>query len=677
MASNLASINQRKFAVLVGIDLYHEIDTNQNLAGCVNDVNLVSKFLENFLQIPRSQITTLTAPNKTGFRVNVAAPGAPTGQNFEKALNKLESEPEGAFIYIQYSGHGDRCPTRYQTLKGNGAQDEVLCTWGNYMTDVRLGEILDRLAQKHTVCVVLDCCHSGGADRKDMEIDEDEKIRCRSIYAGQTYNMIPTLDEDGEDDEDVATTLESSLTNRRDAAPRESYLYRARNYNLIAAAQANQSAKERRFNDTHGNSAVGGVLTHHLMESLPHLLQSLYPVTYGQLQSVLDVQVRRTVSRNARKVQEPEHMGDPNRLLFNTGSNDARPPTLLANVNSAGMGSIKINRGWASNVAVGDEFFLYPPEHVAWGLITASAPSMIKLKVTHVRELESDATWSTPGRAKIKIGDFALLSKRSAAIIIDIHFSRSGPNLDVERIRRECEAYANPSVPINLSFNSPHRNADYVVTVTKDIKLDTQGNDGNAMNDPPSTSSGKVDNLKQLMGLLHHLGFYHLASKSNTQGSSAGWPRYDFEIQPQPIDILSPSGTIACKMLRFKNLDSRPVYVTILNLSQAYGVHAILPGPEQSSQVVDPGEEISLLVDLSIPKLLEQKADHVQKPIMRDILKLFVTRQNTDFRHYLIPNLDVDLTDIEIKANHEQTRTFQCTQCVIHEEEVLTTIVRP
>lgn len=680
MAFPSANANQ-KYAVLVGIDLYDEIDTNQNLSGCVNDINAVSEFLQNVLQIPRSQITALTAPNQTGLKVNPAAPGAPTRQNVLSALTSLEAKPRGAFIYFQYSGHGDRYPTRYRPLKGKGAQDEALCTWGDPLTDVDLGNILDRLAQKHAVCVVLDCCYSGGADRKDdIMADEGEKIRCRSLYVAQTDNKPHSLEEDeeeNEDGEDMCPVLESSPTVRRDAAPRESYLYRTRKYNLIAAAQVNQLANERRFYDSNGNLVTRGVLTYYLMKSVPRLVRSLYPVTYGQLQSVISAQVTERVARSLRKEQHPVHIGNPNHLLFATGSAGAGPPTLLANVNSAINGSLTINRGWASHVAVGDEFLVYPPEHVAWGLITASAPSTIKVKVTQVRELESSATWSSPDRVKIESGDFAMLSKRSHQTIIDIHFSQSGPGLDVERIRRECDFYANPLLPINLSFNSSRRNADYVVTMTKDMKFDVQGHIGNRGNgtcDPPFASAGGVDNPKQLMGLLHHLGFYHLATRLNIQGSSAGWPRYEFEIQPQPMDSLSPPGSIACKNLRFKNLDSRPVYVTILNLTSAYGVQAILPGCEESSQAVDPGEEISIIVDLGVPKLLEKEVSKNQGKSIRDVIKLFVARQSTDFRHYLIPNLDVDLTEVGIKANQVQTRTLQFTQCVVLDEELLTAI---
>jgi hypothetical protein len=175
----------QKYAVLVGIDRYDNIRTpklSSNLAGCVNDVDAISKILENDLHIPNIHITKLVAPKDQAI-IDYSAPGVPTRKNLLEALNLLLAKPKGAFVYFHYSGHGGRYPTRHQKLKGKAAHDEVLCTMAGKTTDVELGRILENLGQRHTLCVVLDCCHSGGADRGGAEgDDEGEKIRLLSLY---------------------------------------------------------------------------------------------------------------------------------------------------------------------------------------------------------------------------------------------------------------------------------------------------------------------------------------------------------------------------------------------------------------------------------------------------------------------------------------------------------------
>jgi hypothetical protein len=59
---------------------------------------------------------------------------------------------------------------------------------------------------------------------------------------------------------------------------------------------------------------------------------------------------------------------------------------------------------------------------------------------------------------------------------------------------------------------------------------------------------------------------------------------------------------------------------------------------------------------------------------MREGITLFVTRQSTDFRHYVLPNLVVDLAKVGIQANRRPLRTLESSNCVVHEEEYFVTI---
>jgi hypothetical protein len=364
----------QKYAVLVGIDRYDDITTpklSSNLAGCVNDVDAISKILENDLHIPSTHITKLVAPNDQAI-TNFSAPGVPTRKNLLEALTLLLAKPKGAFVYFHYSGHGGRYATRYPNLKGKAAHDEVLCTRVGKTTDVELGRILENLGQRHAVCVVLDCCHSGGGDRTDAEgDDEGEKIRVLNLYQREASEGEEEDNNDDHQEEEEGPEYEDEMypeseinsTGMRDGDLRDSYLYRPRHYNLFAAAEPHQFAKENYYCDTNGKIVKNGVLTRYLLELLPLLLQSSYPVTCGELQHTIDVKVKARVGK-----QDLSHLGNPNRSLFGSRCIAARPSKLLVSVASVNMGFVTINRGWAHNVAVDDEFLVFPPENIAYGL---------------------------------------------------------------------------------------------------------------------------------------------------------------------------------------------------------------------------------------------------------------------------------------------------------------------
>lgn len=210
--------NSRAWAVLVGIDLYSDKNEGMNLYGCVRDVEDMRHVLETRLKMPLHRIKTLTAPHG-GKKPSTSMP---TKSNVMEALEDVICKSEkGDFVYIHYSGHGDRMLTAYPDLKDAGAKDEVLCTLEEDIRDVELGNSLDNMANKVlAVLAVLDCCHSGGATRAG----KGNRVRCRQI--------IPEAKDDGHGPDET-----SGFRGVRNAVIIQNWFYQDRGYNLIAACQ--------------------------------------------------------------------------------------------------------------------------------------------------------------------------------------------------------------------------------------------------------------------------------------------------------------------------------------------------------------------------------------------------------------------------------------------------------
>jgi hypothetical protein len=79
------------------------------------------------------------------------------------------------------------------------------------------------------------------------------------------------------------------------------------------------------------------------------------------------------------------------------------------------------------------------------------------------------------------------------------------------------------------------------------------------------------------MGLLHHLSSYRLVAKIPSSPKLAGSPRYSFTVKSVAHDPSMPRSLGAVRVL-FENKTAKALYITILDLSSAYGVSELFPG---------------------------------------------------------------------------------------------------
>lgn len=132
-----------KRAVLIGINY---IGTQNELAGCINDIDKIEKLLrESFGYTDITRLTDLTETK-------------PTKANILAALAAMIAKSRlGDEIVFYYSGHGTAtCDTNKDELDG---QDEALCAVDGFILDDELFPIIAKTKAK--LYMFIDACHSG------------------------------------------------------------------------------------------------------------------------------------------------------------------------------------------------------------------------------------------------------------------------------------------------------------------------------------------------------------------------------------------------------------------------------------------------------------------------------------------------------------------------------------
>ncbi|MBD2183407.1 caspase family protein [Planktothrix sp. FACHB-1355] len=347
------------YALLIGIDSYMpnilpDGSRYKSLGGCVRDINHVEAFLIDERQVPKERIWKLTASisnPKEPSKPLESPEKLPTRQNMIDAFRKLKEEaPKGSQVYIHYSGHGGRAKTVFPSIKGEDGIDEGLVptdigtSEGQYLRDLDLRQLLKELVDKGLiVTVVLDCCHSGGATRGDVEIRGGEGIDDKPLQPGQEL-VAPV--------ETLAETWRS-VTEETPRGLKPSGLRAARDYVLLAACRENEFAYEYAFNRE--TKERNGALTYWLLDTLR---QQNPGQTYNDLFERINAKIHSQFPQ-----QTPISMGEVNRTIFGDEFAEivhAVPVLKVEKDTETGEMQAKLGVGQVNGVAKGAEFAIYP-----------------------------------------------------------------------------------------------------------------------------------------------------------------------------------------------------------------------------------------------------------------------------------------------------------------------------
>lgn len=144
--------SSNKIGLLIGINYIANKSENDDLYGCVNDMNNLCEFLQNDCHFFKEQLTVLE--NKDASYENIKT-------EIEHLVYYSNTFPDSE-IWFSYSGHGT---SKYSFFEQDN-RSEVICP-SDYQTsglisDVWLQENFIRKLHKDTkLFVLMDCCNSG------------------------------------------------------------------------------------------------------------------------------------------------------------------------------------------------------------------------------------------------------------------------------------------------------------------------------------------------------------------------------------------------------------------------------------------------------------------------------------------------------------------------------------
>lgn len=665
----MAVAPEKIFAVLIGINNYRgQYNNVKNLYGCVKDVDIIDTLLTTTLRVPAGNVHTLTSPHGSTPET------LPTKTNvlalIEEVAGRAVASGPGALFFLHYSGHGMRTKTIYHKpenggLKSAGAYDEGLCTLGEPLMDVELSNILDGLNELGlTVFVSLDCCHSGGADRDSLHsgsggghdaLDDHDAARLESVSI-----RCPFPDSDSDDEIDSGTEVGRGDGDGRNVIVQESWLYRNRRHNLLAACQPSEFAYE-----TGGR----GTMTYHLDKTLTALKDSIIPITYDMLITHL---VSKSGIRNSIFPQQPMLLGNRNRLAFGTNTKSALTGVMQGNVTKTekevGFTLVTISRGASHGVEVGDRFALYRPDQFTFGLLNPDeerAAEAIILEVTNMTAAARVPTTSNLANIP-KVGWFAVLVQRNhrPVIYVDtVNLSDQAATRLQNSWRELPEDLLRPTADLRL-----HSDPDIVPEVTcpdtfyvkpseDGTSLVVHNNHTEIMENVPSLDHNDDSIARTLSLIVRHLSPYQrLTNLAAREDSTNPWnPRYEFEIKRIHDVNRSNSPTLPAKVqygVVFKNTEPCPIrilnqeeealtqFITIFNLDPTYGITQIFPDEGADSFEVYPREAIDpkFKLNITVPPQLQAAS---QQPgfQMHDKIIVLISSKATNFRHYSQPDL--------------------------------------
>ncbi len=156
----------KKLALCIGINDFREYP-NINLRGCLNDIKNMRKIMLDYMGFQEENITELI--NEEATKENII-------RSLKSLITKAKDE-SAEYVFLQISSHG----TQTRAVTGEeDMMDEVIVPhdilqreedWHpeHRITDNEIYDIISKLPQNIIYEAIHDTCHSGSADRGDIE----------------------------------------------------------------------------------------------------------------------------------------------------------------------------------------------------------------------------------------------------------------------------------------------------------------------------------------------------------------------------------------------------------------------------------------------------------------------------------------------------------------------------
>ncbi len=288
------------YALLVGINDYPK--PIRQLYGCVNDVNAMHAFLENYVNVNSYIYKPLLLLNAYATRNGII-------NGFKNHL--MQASANDAVVFY-YSGHGSQqdTPPEFWHIEPDKLNETIVCydsrTNGSWdLADKEISKLIyDLAATNPHITIILDCCHSGGSTRANVvarQAIKDERVR--------PYNSFITTAEQLSDLAPVKVRSNVKPLKKFVSLPIGRHL-------LLSACLSSELAQELPIE---GNRR--GIFSYYLLDTLQ---RSQGNVTYRNLFNRADALVRSHISLQTPQIDATD-ITDIDQLFLCGNGTHARP----------------------------------------------------------------------------------------------------------------------------------------------------------------------------------------------------------------------------------------------------------------------------------------------------------------------------------------------------------------
>lgn len=629
------------YALLIGIDRYEPNPYYNDLQGCVQDINLVARYISNTLNIQPEHIWKLTSPleesnSLSAFR-STQSEVKPTYTNIVQAFKEVtEQAQSGEQVYIHYSGHGGRAITIYPELEGEQRQDEGIVPMdigsaeGRYLRDVEIATLLKRLTDKGCiVTVIFDSCHSGGATRGDCAI--------RGNKNGLVDNIARSKDS-------LVASRDKLIGNWKILTQADPELSAGwlpnKDYIFLAACRPSEYAYEYAVNGGQRH----GALTYWMMDTLTSstsvlTYKSLYNRVKGMIQSKFPQQL-------------PMLMGDGDRLVFGDKRQYKPYTIIIIGVNEA-QTEITLDAGLAAGLSRGTRLAIYPVE------VNDFSDKTRQIAIAELTdEIEADksiakilnkATGGIEVRGKIEPGASVVMVAAPIDLIRKVRLFASKQagdkeqNLPADLVEQQTSALE--KVRQALVGNGwvvevkEGEEAHYQVAVSKDGTYEI------CIGMPitnlrPALSIEDSEASKKVIDRLIHLAKYQsVQALDNPASELTDYLQFELcdknkQPFPDPQNVSLKPGEVS--YLKIKNNYAETLNVAVLDIEPTWEISQVpIQGKFSSFFPLNSGQEAFTKLRLALPDNYKQA---------QETLKIFATKGLANFQWLILPSLDEQLT---------------------------------
>ena len=272
-----------KYAILIAIDFYFnrsgaDKSNHRDLRGCINDIKKSEAYLRQHHGMSDAHIKILQSSGQHADTEAIPIEPKhmwPTKANIVAAFNDTtERAQHEDWLFVHFAGHGTRKDSIYASLKGfkdGTGKDEALVAvdeaLGNnaLLRDVEIAVLLLKMIQKGlNVTILLDCCYSGGATRRNDD-EQNSVVAFRGIDEHDLFPRSHCQEQFVIDFASKSMLGELFHSKLRDTATGPHWLKNGKGYTVFAACKSQEKSMEKYF---HFDGKYYGLLTYHLFEIL-------------------------------------------------------------------------------------------------------------------------------------------------------------------------------------------------------------------------------------------------------------------------------------------------------------------------------------------------------------------------------------------------------------------------